>query len=141
MVVNNMRANIDVLPHDDHDRAVKLLHTLDRTMWEGKVEAILDFEKYTTLTVNELFSTLKSAEVNRGLTAHLESPIDSHSLALVGGRVAKSNANTSSRMYSFSSLMSLPDEEFDMLGEDELALRTRQFESLHGNRVNTRRTT
>jgi hypothetical protein len=44
-------------------------------------------------------------------------------------------------MYSFSSLMSLPDEEFDMLGEDELALRTRQFERLHGNRVNTRRTT
>jgi hypothetical protein len=30
-------------------------------------------------------------------------------------------------MYSFSSLMSLPDEEFDMLGEDELALLTRRF--------------
>jgi hypothetical protein len=25
-------------------------------------------------------------------------------------------------MYSLSSLMSLPDEEFDVLGEDELAL-------------------
>jgi hypothetical protein len=32
----------------------------------------------------------------------------------------------------------LPDEEFDVLGEDELALLTRQFERMHENRVNTR---
>jgi hypothetical protein len=42
VIVNNMRANVVVLPYDDHDRAVKLLHSLDRTMWSGKVEAILD---------------------------------------------------------------------------------------------------
>jgi hypothetical protein len=30
VVVNNMRANVDVLLYDDHDRAVKLLHSLDR---------------------------------------------------------------------------------------------------------------
>jgi hypothetical protein len=36
--------------------------------------------------------------------------------------------------------MSFPDEEFDILGEDELALLTRRFERLHENRVNTRRT-
>jgi hypothetical protein len=30
VVVNNMRSNMDVLPYDDHDRAVKLLHSLDR---------------------------------------------------------------------------------------------------------------
>jgi hypothetical protein len=33
----------------------------------------------------------------------------------------------------------MPDEEFDMLGEDELALLTRRFERLHENRVNMRR--
>jgi hypothetical protein len=96
-------------------------------------------EKYTTLTVIELFSKLKSAEVDRGLTARLESPTDSHSLALVGGRVPKSNASAYSRMYSLSSLTSLPDEEFNVLGEDELALLTRRFERLHEYRVNTRR--
>jgi hypothetical protein len=37
--------------------------------------------------------------------------------------------------------MSLTDEEFNVLREDELALLTRQFERLHENRVNTRRTT
>jgi hypothetical protein len=30
VAVNNVRANVDVLPYDDHDRAVKLLHSLDR---------------------------------------------------------------------------------------------------------------
>jgi hypothetical protein len=48
VVVNNMRANVDGLPYDDHDRAVKLLHALDHTVWDGKVEAILESEKYTT---------------------------------------------------------------------------------------------
>jgi Na+-translocating ferredoxin:NAD+ oxidoreductase RnfC subunit len=37
--------------------------------------------------------------------------------------------------------MSFPDEEFDMLGEDELALLTRWFERMHENRVKTRRNT
>jgi hypothetical protein len=37
--------------------------------------------------------------------------------------------------------MSIADEEFDVLGEDELALLTRRFERLHENRVNIRRNT
>jgi hypothetical protein len=35
----------------------------------------------------------------------------------------------------------MPDEEFDVLGEDELALLTRRFERMHENRVNMRRNT
>jgi hypothetical protein len=70
VVVNNMRVNVDMLSYDDHDRAVKLLHSLDRTIWGGKFEAIVESEKYDTLTVNELFSKLKSAtrccELQRG---------------------------------------------------------------------------
>jgi hypothetical protein len=79
VVVNNMRANVSVVPYDDHDIAVKLLNSLDRTIWDGKVEAILESEKYDTLMVNELFSKLKSAEVDRGVTARLESSTYSHS--------------------------------------------------------------
>jgi hypothetical protein len=37
--------------------------------------------------------------------------------------------------------MSLPGEEFDVLGEDELALLTMRFERMHENRVNARRNT
>jgi hypothetical protein len=130
-----MRANVDVVPYDDHDRAVKLLHSMDRTVWGRKFEAIVESEKYETLTVNELFSKLKSAEVDGGMTAKIEGPTDSHSLALIVGSKGKSNANPSTRMFSLSSLKSVPDEEFDMLGEDELALLTRRFERLHKNRV------
>jgi hypothetical protein len=141
VVVNNLRANVDVLSYDDHDRAVKLLHSLDRTIWGGKFEAIVESEKYDTLTVNKLFSKLKSAEVDRGMTAKLEGPTDSHSLDLVGGLKGKANINPSTRMFSLSSLMSMPDEEFDVLGEDELALLMRRFERLHENQVNMRRNT
>jgi hypothetical protein len=63
--VNNMRANVDVLPYDDHDRVVKLLHFLDRTVCGGKFEAIVESEEYDTLTVNELFSKLKSSVVRK----------------------------------------------------------------------------
>jgi hypothetical protein len=98
-------------------------------------------EKYDTLTVNELFSKLKSAEVDRGMTAKLEGPTYSHSLTLVGGSKGKANTDPSTRMFSLSSLMSMPDEEFDVLGEDELALLTRRFERLHENWVNMRRNT
>jgi hypothetical protein len=118
---------VDVLPYDDHDRVVKLLHSLDRTVWGAKFEAIVELEKYDTLTVNEMFSKLKSAEVDRGMTAKIEGPTDSHSLALIGGSKGNANANPSTRMFSLSSLMSMPDEEFDVLGEDELALLTRWF--------------
>jgi hypothetical protein len=141
VVVNNMRANVDMLPYDDHDRAVKLLHSLDRTIWAGKFEAIVESENYDTLTVNKLFSKLKSAEVDRGMTAKLEGPTDSHSLALVGGSKGKANTNPSTWMFSLSSLMSMPYEEFDVLGEDKLALLTRRFERLHENWVNMRRNT
>jgi hypothetical protein len=130
---------VDVLPYDDHDRGVKLLHSLDRTVWGGKFEAIVESEKYGTLTVNELFSKLKSAEVDQGMTTKIEGPTNSHSLALLGGSKGKSNTNPSNRMFSLSSLMSLPDEEFDVLGEDELALLTRRFERMHENWVNMRR--
>jgi hypothetical protein len=122
-----------------HDRTIKLLHSLDRTVWGGKFEAIVEFEKYDNLTMNELFSKLKSAEVYRGMTAKIEGPIDFHSLALNGGSKGKSNAHPSTRMFSLSSLMSLLDEVFDVLGEDELVLLTRRFEWMHENRVNTRR--
>jgi hypothetical protein len=37
-VVNNMRANVAALLYDDHDIAMKLLHSEEHTMWDGKVK-------------------------------------------------------------------------------------------------------
>jgi hypothetical protein len=137
VIVNNMRANVVMLPYDDHDRAVKLLHSLDRTVWSGKVEAILESEKYETLTVDELFSKLKSSEVDCGVRAKKENPTNPHSLALVSG--SRTNANMPPRHFSLSCLVSMPDEESDMLGKEDLALLSRLFERMYTNRKNARR--
>jgi hypothetical protein len=80
----------------------------------------VESEKFDTLTVIELFPKLKSAEVDPGMTAKIEGSTDSHSLALIGGSKGKTNANPSTRMFSLSSLMSMPDDEFDVLGKVEL---------------------
>jgi hypothetical protein len=137
VIVNNMRANVAVLPYDDHDMAIKLLHSLDRTLWSEKVEAILESEKYKTLMVDELFSKLKSFEVDRRVRAKIENPTDPHSVALVSG--SRTNANMSSRHFSLSCLVSMPDEEFDVLGEEDLALLSRRFECMYTNQKNARR--
>jgi hypothetical protein len=47
-----MKANVFALPYDDHDRTMKLLHSLDRTIWHKEFETILESEKFHTLTVN-----------------------------------------------------------------------------------------
>jgi hypothetical protein len=132
-----MRANVVVLLYDDHDRAIKLLHSLDRTVWSEKVEAILESKNYQTLIVDELFSKLTLFEVDRRVCAKIENPTDPHNLALVS--VSRTNANMSSRHFSLSCLVSMPDEEFDVLGEEDLALLRRRFERMYTNRKNTRR--
>jgi hypothetical protein len=79
VIVNNIRANVAVLPYDDHDMAIKLLHSLDLTVWSEKVEAIIELDKYEILTVDELFSKIKSFEVYRGVCANIENPTDPQS--------------------------------------------------------------
>jgi hypothetical protein len=132
MIVNNMRTNVAMLPYDDHDRAIKLLHSLDRTVWSEKVEAILESETYETLTVDELFSKLKSSEVDRGVCAKIENLIDPHSLVVVSGQGLMLTCCRD----IFSCLVSMPDEEFDVLGEEDLALLSRRFECMYTNRKN-----
>jgi hypothetical protein len=36
VVVNNMRANVDVLPYDDHDRAVRFGAESSRPLWSRR---------------------------------------------------------------------------------------------------------
>jgi hypothetical protein len=127
MIVNNKRANVAVLPYDNHDRTIKLLHSLDRTVWSEKVEAILESEKYETLMVDELFSKLKSSE----------NPTDPHSLAIMSG--SRTNANMSLRHFSLPCFVSMPDEEFDVLDEEDLTLLRRRFERMYTNWKNARR--
>jgi hypothetical protein len=84
--------------------------------------------------VDELFSNLKSSEVDHGVRAKMVNPTDPHSLALVSG--SRTNANLSSRHFSLSCLVSMPNEEFDVLGGEDLTLLSRRFERMYTNRKN-----
>jgi hypothetical protein len=59
-----MRANKSYLPYNDHKRALKVLYALDRKVWDVKVFAIIESMNYKTLIVDELFSKLKSTEID-----------------------------------------------------------------------------
>jgi hypothetical protein len=69
--VNKMHANKAHLPYSDHERALKLLHALDRRVWEVKVSTIIVSPNYKTLTMDELFSKLKSTEIDHQTRARL----------------------------------------------------------------------
>jgi hypothetical protein len=57
---------------------------------------------------------IKSSKVDRGVCAKIENPTNPQILALMSG--SRTNANMSSRHFSLSCLVSMPDEEFDVLG-------------------------
>ena len=65
-IVNKVSANrsADALDYTEHEKALKLLYTLDRSVWDLKVNMIIESAGYETLTVNELFSKLKPTEVD-----------------------------------------------------------------------------
>jgi hypothetical protein len=68
--------------------------------------------------MDKLFYKLKWSEVDREVRAKIENLTDPHSLALVSG--SRTNANMSSRHFYLFCLVSMPDEEFDVLGEEIL---------------------
>jgi hypothetical protein len=106
-------------------------------VWSEKVETILESEKYDNLIVDKLFSKLRSSEVDRGVRARIKNPTDPHSLALVSG--PRTNANMSSRQFFLSCLVSMLDEEFEVLSEEDVTLLSRRFEHMYTNWKNARR--
>ena len=56
---------------------------LDRSVWDLKVNMIIESAGYETLTVNELFSKLKATEVDNQTRAKLNGAPPSKSVALV----------------------------------------------------------
>jgi hypothetical protein len=69
--------------------------------------------------------------VDRGVSAKIENPTDPHSLALVSG--SRTNPNMSLRYFSLSCLVSKLDDEFDVLGEEDLAFLSNWFERMYTN--------
>jgi len=54
-IVNKVNANrsTDALEYTEHEKALKLLYALDRSVWDLKMNTIIESAGYETLTVNE----------------------------------------------------------------------------------------
>ncbi|XP_025801382.1 uncharacterized protein LOC112880857 [Panicum hallii] len=131
------------MPYDDHARALKLLHALDLDVWGTKVEAIVESTNYETLTTDELFSKLKSKEIDIQFRKKLNNPTAGSSsnipMALVSGST-NTNANLSSTpSFALSSLCHIADDELEVLDDDQLVLLTNKFKRVYENRRNRRR--
>src|SRR5438132_12946407 len=99
-----MRDNIIQMPYEDHDLALKLIHALDRSVWGVKVDAIIESTNYETLTLEDLYSKLRSTEIDIKSRAKLESP-PTHNTTLVSD--TRSSSNPSLGAFSLSSLLSV----------------------------------
>jgi hypothetical protein len=88
--------------------------------------------------VNELFSKLKSTEIDYHTQVKLKNP-SALTMALVSGNGSSSLANPSHVSFALSSLVSVIEEQMESLGDDELALIISRFSRFHNNRLNRRR--
>src|SRR5579883_2293977 len=130
-----MRDNNSKMPYGDHELALKLLHALDRNVWGIKVDAITESPNYETLTLEDLYSKLRSTEIDIKSRAKLESPPASspHSTALVVSS-RPSSTNSVLGAFSLSALLSVSEEQVDELDDEELALITKRFMRFNDNR-------
>jgi len=115
---------------------MKLLYALDHKVWEVKVQTIIEFAGYETLTMDELFSKLKASEVEKLSRAKMEGnhadASASKSMALVGNSGANSDPSLGS--FCLSSLVSVTDEQLEVLGNEELSLIIHKFQRAFNNR-------
>jgi hypothetical protein len=94
------------LPYDNHERALKILYVLDRKVWDVKVSTIIESASYDTLTVDELFSKLKSTEIDYQTQAKFKN-LSAPTMTLVLGNGSSPLANPSQMLFSLSSLVSI----------------------------------
>lgn len=116
-LLNKMRANRAQLPYTNPELARKLLHCLDKGVWGTKVEVLTESPSYETLTLDELFSKLKSSEVDKMGVNNPTTP----SMSLVSGKgVSNSFANPSQSAFVLSSLLTMTEEQLEVLGMTSL---------------------
>src|SRR5579859_2466694 len=137
-ILNKMKANKPTMQIDDHERAIKLLYALDRKVWEVKVNAIQESATLDNLTVDELYSKLKSSELDAKIQEKIRNP-SAPTMALVSGKTSSSSSANLSQSFALSSLVHVTEEQLECLGDDELALVIGRFSRFHNNCLNRRR--
>ncbi|XP_024311553.1 uncharacterized protein LOC104581355 [Brachypodium distachyon] len=117
-ILSNLRAL--GVTYTDVEASRQLLSALDMSIWEMKVTSIRESTTMSTLTLDILYSKLKTHELDI-----LGRRTGSKSIALVSNP-SRSNGNTS-YFYALSFLSQLTDEQLEQCPEEELALLTSYF--------------
>jgi hypothetical protein len=126
-----MRANKAQLPYDDHERALKLLHDLDRMVWDVKILAIIESPNYEIVIVDELFNKIKSIEIDDHIQTKIENP-GAPTMDLVSR--GDSYSNPSPAIFSLSTLLTIIKEKVEILKYEELVLVASRFMRFQNNR-------
>jgi hypothetical protein len=97
-IVNKICANKAQLPYNDHERALKLLHALDRRVWEVKVSVIIESPDYETLIVDELFSSSSPQRLTTRLGPRLRTLVSAFRPRGVPGPTSKLSLRVPAQM-------------------------------------------
>ena len=101
------------------------------------MNSFLESSGYNELRVEELYSKLKTIEVDQQLRATLTGA-GSKSLAL-STTSSESGANPPGYSISFSALMYLTEEQLATFGDEDLCLVSSRFQRAYDNRMNKKR--
>ena len=118
-ILSNLRAL--GVTYTDAETSRQLLSALDMSIWEMKVTSIRESTVMSTLTLDILYSKLKTHELDI-----LARRTGSKSISLVTNPTS-SNDGTSSHCYALSSLSQLTEQQLEQCPEEELALLTSRF--------------
>jgi hypothetical protein len=123
------------ITYDDNERAKQLLYALYDHVWSIKITALEESADFTTLTIEKLFSKLKSHELPRKGHPNHDASFTSKAFitsAHIGGHDANpTNAVSSALEFALSSLATIFDEQYESIPDDEIALLARKFGALH----------
>jgi hypothetical protein len=118
-ILSNLRAvNIT---YTDAENARQLLGALDMSVWEMKVTSIRESTVMSSLTLDVLYSKLKTHELDVFARKNVNK-----SIALVS-QPSMSHIESSSSSFSLSSISSLTDDQLELIPEEDLALLSTRF--------------
>ena len=132
-ILSNLRAV--GLTYPDSDNARQILTALDLRVWEMKVTTIKDTTDLSTLTLDALYSRLKTHEIDV-----VSRRSKSQSMALVTDPSSASGLSSDSSCgFSLAALCDITDDQLEQLADDQLALLARRFSHAYKGRRDKKR--
>ena len=132
-ILSNLRAV--GLTYADSDNARQMLSALDLRVWEMKVTTIKDTTDLSTLTLDALYSRLKTHEIDI-----VSRKSKSQSMALVTDPGSASGLTFDLPSgFSLAALCDITDDQLEQLADEQLALLARRFSHAYKRRRDGKR--